>query len=206
MQDYTPNSHKYKQEHTKPVEEKKDIQKVVKGKVKVKKKTAAQSAIDTFVKEDLVSIKNSLISDIIIPAVKNMIWDGFTDALDIALFKGDGRRRGGAGSSRSSYVSYNKYSNSSRENRRESSEPRRSRYDFSDITFESKPDAEEVLRQMDDIMDEYKIVTVSDFYDLVGETGEYTDRKYGWTNIRNAHVVRGRDGYKIELPKPLPID
>lgn len=206
MQDYTPNSHKYKQEQNKPVETKKEIQKVVKGKVKVKKKTAAQSAIDTFVKEDLVNIKTSLVSDIIIPTIKNMIWDGFTSALDIALYKGDGRRRSGAGSSRSQYVNYNKYAGSSRDDRGRSSEPRRNRYDFSDIMFESKPDAEEVLKQMDDIMEEYKIVTVSDFYDLVGKTGEYTDQKYGWKNIRNAHVVSGRDGYRIELPKPLPID
>ena len=55
-------------------------------------------------------------------------------------------------------------------------------------------------------MDEYRLVTVSDFYDLVGESGEYTDAKYGWQNIRNARVVRGRQGYYIELPKPIPID
>ena len=59
---------------------------------------------------------------------------------------------------------------------------------------------------MDAIMDEYRLVTVSDFYDLVGESGEYTDAKYGWQNIRNARVVRGRQGYYIELPKPIPID
>ena len=162
MQKYEPNSHKYKQEASKPVEEKKDIQKdiqkVVKGKVKVRKKTAAQNAIDNFVKEDLVNIKNSLISDIIVPTIKNTIWDAFTSALDIALFKGDGKRRSGAGSSRSAYVSYNKYSGTGRDDRRSSTESRNGRYNFDDITFESKPDAEEVLKQMDEIMDEYKIV------------------------------------------------
>ena len=42
--------------------------------------------------------------------------------------------------------------------------------------------------------------------DLVGVTGNYTDNKYGWTNIRNAEVVRVRDGYRIKLPRALPID
>lgn len=207
MQDYKPNSHRFKEEEKKkPVatEEKKEVRKVVKGPVKVKKKGVIGSAVDQFVEEDLSNIKTYLISDVIIPTIKNTIWDAFTNTLDMVLFGGTGRaKRNGPGSSRVPYVSYNRYSNSSRDNR---NEPRRGRYDFRNITFDSKMDAEEVLRQMDAIMDEYKLVTVVDLYDLVGVTGEYTDAKYGWTNLRNAGVIRGRDGYYLELPKPLPID
>lgn len=208
MNDIKPNSNRFKAEQKKtpqPVAEKKEVRKVVKGPVKVKKKGALNSAIDTFVNEDLNNIKTYLVSDVIVPTIKNTIWDAFTNTLDIVLFGGTGRgRKNGPGSSRPSYVSYNKYSNS-RDTRR-NDEPRRSRYDFSNIYFNNKADADEVLRQMDAIMDEYKMVTVVDLYDLVGETGEYTDAKYGWTNIRNARTVRGRDGYYLELPKPLPID
>ena len=28
----------------------------------------------------------------------------------------------------------------------------------------------------------------------VGITGNYTDNKYGWTNIRNAEIMRVREG------------
>ena len=58
---------------------------------------------------------------------------------------------------------------------------------------------------MDEIMEEYGIVRVADLYDLVGITGDYTDNKYGWTNIRSAEVVRVRDGYKIKMPRAMPI-
>ena len=58
---------------------------------------------------------------------------------------------------------------------------------------------------MDEIMEEYEIVRVADLYDLVGVTGEHTDNKYGWTNIRNAEIERVRDGYRIKMPRALPI-
>ena len=207
MQDYKPNSHRFKEEQARsaPQESKKEIQKVVKGQVKVKKKGAVESAVDKFVAEDIPNIKTYLISDVIIPTLKNTIWDAFTNTLDMILFGGSGRSKNGPGSSRVPYVSYNKYSDG-RGSSRTYEEPRRARYDFSAITFDNKQDAEAVLGNMDAIMEEYRLVRVADFYDLIGETGEYTDSKYGWTNIRNARVTRGRDGYYIELPKPLPID
>ena len=52
----------------------------------------------------------------------------------------------------------------------------------------------------------YQVVSVADFYDLVGVSGNYTDNKYGWTDIRNASVIRVRDGYMIKLPKALPLN
>ena len=71
--------------------------------------------------------------------------------------------------------------------------------------LESRGEADAVLSRMDEIMEEYDIVRVADLYDLVGITGDYTDNKYGWTNIRDAKVVRVRDGYKIQLPRAMPL-
>ena len=58
---------------------------------------------------------------------------------------------------------------------------------------------------MDELLETYKMVTVADFYDLVGVTCDYTDNNYGWTSLRSAEVVRVRDGYIIKLPRALPI-
>ena len=60
-------------------------------------------------------------------------------------------------------------------------------------------------RIADEIMEEYETVRVADLYDLVGITGNYTDNNYGWTNIKNAQVVRVRDGYKIKMPRAIPL-
>lgn len=81
--------------------------------------------------------------------------------------------------------------------------------DKSDIIepiFATRRDAEEILNCMGDLIDEYGFVTVDDLYDLVGVSGNYTDNKYGWTNISNAEIVQVRDGYMIELPKIRKLD
>ena len=59
---------------------------------------------------------------------------------------------------------------------------------------------------MDELLETYDIVSVADLYDLVGKTCNYTDNKYGWTNLRNAEPVRVRDGWLLKLPKAGPIN
>lgn len=80
------------------------------------------------------------------------------------------------------------------------------KYDYDDIILESRGEAEDVLERMDELIATYQLVSVADFYDLVGVSGNYTDNKYGWTDIRNASVIRVRDGYMIKLPKALPLN
>ena len=64
-------------------------------------------------------------------------------------------------------------------------------YEYDDIIIESRGDAELVLDQLEEIISTYGVASVADLYDLVGITGRsYTDNKYGWTDIRNAKVVR----------------
>ena len=59
---------------------------------------------------------------------------------------------------------------------------------------------------MEDLIDEAGFVTVAALYDLVGVSGNYTDNKYGWTDISNAEIVRVKDGYMIKLPKIRKLD
>lgn len=77
--------------------------------------------------------------------------------------------------------------------------------DFKEIIFESRKSAEEVLTRMDELLETYKMVTVADFYDIAGITPSFFDTRYGWTNLKDAEVVRVRDGYKIKLPKAYLI-
>ena len=59
---------------------------------------------------------------------------------------------------------------------------------------------------MNELIDTYDVVSVADLYDLVGKSCNYTDNKYGWTNIRNAEPIRVRDGYLLKMPKAGPIN
>ena len=141
--------------------------------------------------------------DVLIPAAKKAISDIVRDGIDMILY---GDTRNGRSSSGASYVSYRSYSDRDRRDTRRESSRTRVGYDYDDIILESRAEAEEVLRRMDELIETYGIVSVADLYDLVGKSCNYTDNKYGWINIRNAEPVRVRDGYLLKMPKAGPID
>lgn len=200
MQDYKPNSNRFKEEQ-KAAEQKK-VEKVVKGKARVKKKSGVRKFADSFVSEEAANVGSYILSELIIPTVKQTIVDGIKNSAEM-IFLGKVSDRGRRASSGASYVSYNRYS----DRREDRYEPRsRGSYNPDDIVFDSRRDAEDVLQQMDGIMAEYGLVKVADLYDLAGLTCPHTSNKYGWTNIRNADVVRVSDGYIIKLPRAIPLD
>lgn len=194
------NSHKNRNEK-KAVTEEKRAEKIVHGKVKTKKNNTRKLA-NIFISEDAANVKNYIVLDVIIPAVKKAIYDLVVGTLDMSLYGG----RGGAKRSTADRVSFKDYNSiSCRDGRSYETSRTTSGYSYDDIILETRGEAEAVLSRMDEIMEEYEIVRVADLYDLVGHTGDYTDNKYGWTNIRNAKIVRVHDGYKIEMPRALPI-
>ena len=201
--DYKPNSNRYKSGQSNDQAEKKKDEKVVKGTVKTRKKSEISKLKDTFISEDVSNVKSYIVMDVLIPAAKKAISDIVRDGIDMILY-GDTHK--GRSSSGASYVSYRSYSDRDRRDTRRESSRTRIGYDYDDIVLESRVEAEEVLQRMDELIETYGIVSVADLYDLVGKSCNYTDNKYGWTNIRNAEPVRVRDGYLLKMPKAGPID
>ena len=195
----------YKSNSNKDKDEKKKIDPIVKGKVSAKKKSGARKFADVFIHEDVANVKNYIVMDVLLPAAKKAISDIVTNGIDMMLYGETGRssRR----DSRGSRVSYSRYYDERDRDRDRGSRGRtRVGYDYDDIILENRAEAVEVLDRMEDLLETYGIVSVADLYDLVGITGNYTDNKYGWTNLKNASIVRSRDGYLLKMPKALPID
>lgn len=197
--EFKSNSHKSKE-----VDEKKKVEKVVKGKVKTKKKNGIAKFTDVFVSEDVSSVKSYIIGEVLIPAMKKALSDIVTNGIDMILYGESGVTKRKSPGSRISYTNY--YDRRDRDRDRYDDRRIRSGYDFNDVILDSRGEAEDVLSRMDELIDSYGIVSVADFYDLCGITGNYTDNKYGWTDIRSAQVVRVRDGYKIKLPRALALN
>ena len=202
MEDYKPNSKLYKEKMKKEASDKK-VEKVVKGKVKVKKKS---KFADLFISEDANNVKDYIFLDVLVPAIKKAISDIVTDGIDIILYGGSGNGRKRSSSGSISYTSYSRFSD--RFSDRDRRDDRRSSigYRFNDIIFDDRREAKEVLERLDELIDNYGKATVADFYDLVDISGNYTDNRYGWTSLRNADIVSVRDGWMIKLPKALVLD
>lgn len=199
MNEYKANSHKAKKAEEKRA---KKVDKVVTGKVRTKKKSEMSKFKDVFISEDVSNVKSYIFLDVLIPTIKKALSDIIVNSTDMMLY-GDTRDRKRSGSG-----NYRNYSTSGRRDDRGSSERRRIGYDFDDIILDSRGEAEEVLSRMDDLMDDYGVVSVADLYDLVGMSCNYTDNKYGWTgSLRTAEAVRVRDGgYMLKLPKAVLIE
>ena len=202
MVDYKPNSHRSKENQKDASADRKKLEKVVTGTVKTKKKGEIRKFTDVFVSEDISNVKNYIFMDVLVPAIKKAISDIVTSGTNMILYGGTGCRSKSSLVDRISYTDYSKRSSACPVDNYRS----RSGYSYDDIILESRGEAEEVLTRMDELVEQYGVVSVADLYDLVGKSCEYTDNKYGWTNIRNAEPIRVRDGYMLKLPKALPID
>ena len=198
MEDYKANSHRSKEEQKLP---EKKIEPVVKGKV-TKKKNNVRKLTDTFVSEDIQNVKSYVLMDVLVPAIKKAISDIVTNGIDMILYGESGRS---TRKTNASTVSYRNYYDNRRDDRYSSSRTRTG-YSYDDVVLETRSEAEDVLTRMDELIDTYGVVSVADMYDLVGISCNYTDNKYGWTNLRNAEPVRVRDGYMLKLPKAVPSD
>lgn len=198
--DYKPNSHKYKEELKETTEKK--VVKVVKGSTKPKKKSEIQKITDVFISEDIHNVKNYILMDVLVPAVKDAISSIVKNGIDMLIY---GESRGSSKKSNASRVSYRSYYDEPKR-----AEPIRSRslggFEYDDIVFDNRGDAEVVLSAMDDIIDQYGVVSVADLYELADiSTTNYQVNRYGWTDIRSALPVRINGGWMIKFPKPMPL-
>lgn len=200
MNDYKPNSHRFKEEQKQQAEREKKFDKpVVTTPVKVKKKGELSKMADTFISEDAKNIKSYILMDVVVPAVKKLVSDIVRDGIDMLLYGEKGRSKNS--STGASYISYkNSYNGSNTTNNN-----RVTRYSSDEIIIDHRGEAEEVLARMKEALDEYGEVSVADFYDLIQRTAEYTDHNYGWRNLDGAYVDRVRDGYKIIFPRAISL-
>ena len=205
IESFPSNSNKAKEEIR--------LEKVVSGNVKRKKKSIGRQLSETFLEDDARSVGDHLFWDILIPAAKNLVSDMVTNAIDMFFWGGERRSDNRTYRDRNkSYVSYSSYYERDHRPRDRYSysagdrRPRRAaRFDFSDIIFDNRKDAEDTLSIMIDHLDEYDEVTVADFYDLIGQDSTYTDRDWGWDNLGSSSVDRVRDGYIIRFPRPIGL-
>lgn len=194
-------------------DEKRVVEKVISGTAAVRHKNSWSRFAETFLGDDIQSVRSYIFYDMIIPGIKEGILGGLE-----MLFFGSARPRGGRSSSgsrrnvdRASYmINYGSYSNSNRRDRNRDHDDLDERYSVSleDISFDSRGDAEKVLQNLREDIFNYNEATVAAYYQYAGvSTNDYTAGDRGWTNldmvIRPRRVRGGR--YILDLPRPQQL-
>lgn len=169
-----------------------------------------------FLAEDVDSIGDYLVTDLIIPTIKDMVLNFMEAALwGNRRSGGLGRSSGGRAQQRSGYTDYSKASSITRMRSRDSRDSDRDRdrerrrrkeehFDLLDnLLFQTRGEAEDVLSALEDYLDDYPFVTVSYLCELMDESGPFTTNYYGWKDLRGAQIYHYRNGYALELPDPI---
>lgn len=205
-----PRKEEPKTEHIAP----KKIDRVVEGEVVRRKKPLGKRLRETFLGGDSRSIPQLIFQDVIIPNIRDMIFEAGQQGLERSLYpgveprpfrRGDPRRN----DPRRGSFNYNGISRGPARDRGEErgmSRRARATHDFGEIIIETRPEADAVLEGMFAILEEYDVVAVSDLYEMVGISSQFTDRKWGWTDLRGTDIRRVREGWLLDLPRPEVID
>lgn len=203
--DYPANSKRARQAD--PQEEKK-VEAVVTGEVIRRKRSPFAKLTHGFLAEDSGSVTEYVLQEVLLPAAKELIYNMFTEGLNRTLF-GDSRPAKPA--QRTGYTNYSSRSTTTVArttpggNVTPLSRQQRATHDFRDIIVGNRGEAEDVLDRMRDLINEYQVCTVADFFELIGQTGEFTDDVWGWFDLRSASIRPVRGGYMFYLPRTQPI-
>ena len=179
----------------------KHIEAVAQGTKVSKSKSKARRIAEIFVGGDLKETAEHVRDDVAIPALKNFLYDSLSEGLQRILWgetKNDRRRN----STHRDYVGYSRRAREQRPTRQTNTRYSRVDQGFDDIVLATRAEAESVLSRMYDLIERYNMVTVAEFYSLVGISAEFTDENWGWRDLRSANIQHIRDGFRINLPKP----
>jgi hypothetical protein len=186
------------------------------------KKPLGSRIKDSFGGQDAKSVGGFIVKEVLLPGARDILFDIVKESAQRFLY-GDGARRGNTNASsmvgNGSRIRTTNYSTMSASpivgSRATNSAPSaisqrdRSLFDFSNLIFPEQDMALEVVERLGDAIDEFGIVTVADFYDFIGQTGNgFTDQKHGWNSqaFQGAEVKRARGGgYFLNLPTPREI-
>lgn len=213
MEEYPPNTRVTRETGVqKPVETSKTVESVVQpGQVRRRKKTIGARLKETFIGGDAQSVMGYVLTEVVVPAIKDTLSDVVTQAVERMLF-GEVRssarrpRHGGQGG----YVTYSSASGirqgqPARQAASTLSPRARATHDFDEIILSDRPTADQVVDRMYDLLSRYEQVTVANLYELVGVTPDFTDNNWGWTSLEGTGVRRVREGFLIDVPRPEPL-
>lgn len=197
--------------------EEKRVSKVISGEVVQRKPSIFKRLTESWSGDDMHTVVTYVVMEVMLPAAKTMIFEAMSQGLERKLF--------GEAVSRSSYSPYRpgNYTSYNRAyDRRDDRRPdprgragapdqysrpaRRSAQEPAELIFDRREDAQDTLNSMGDLIDQYEFATVSDLYELVGKTGSFTDDRWGWDTVRSARITRVRQGYRLDLPRPIPAE
>lgn len=177
---------------------KKKAEAIANGRLADSKPSAFRNFKDEIIKSDFQSIASSVIGEIVIPKVVDLISNAFESGLYM-LFHGD--LKGYRSNSNSGRHDYTIYSNSS--STRLTNNVYNASVGYRDIRVDDLNDAKEIVMKLEEILDGYGEITISDLYAIAGiHHNNKSFDEWGWHYLRKAPIIKSGNSYLIKMPRP----
>lgn len=208
-EEFPSNSHTEKEEKSK---ERPKNEVVAKATIR-KSNPLKQTAKAIFV-EDASSVGMFVLSQVVLPSLKQLIYDIGVGGLGRALFNDGVPNRKGGSTGRIGFTDYNSASRRRADldpavrSERTMSKGARSNFDFTELVWPDRASALNVIIKLRDILDFYGVVSVADLYEISEISASYTDKNWGWNELeqlRDATVSATRDGFIINIAEPISL-
>ena len=203
--DFPPNTDKQRELEARS---EKKVEQVITTPVVIKEPGIGRKLKTIFFGGEFKSAGQFVVSDIILPTLRNMFVDSVSGAAQRVAW-GDSMRNRNRRPEMRSRITYNaappqtqrpysailpnqapRYPSVRPVNHREAN----------DILIVSREEANLVLERLIDIVDKYEVASLADLYDLIGQPSSPIDNKWGWTYLNTAEIRQTRNGYLLELP------
>lgn len=176
--------------------ERKKLDPVVSGRVSVHKDGVAGKLIRFGVK----TACEKVLSNVVAPTLKDLFVETVSELVANIVY-------GGASSARppQNNRGYIDYSSTSRRHTKPLHDHHEQNSSYRNVKFDKREDALRVLETLRCVLEDYGWATVSDFNELTGITGQYTDHKWGWSDLDDVDIRYVRQKYVLVMPPPEPV-
>lgn len=180
--------------------------------VVARKKPLASKIAETFTGDDVGSVGDYVIFEVMLPAFKNLLFDVVSEGSRRMLFGSTGGGRSFASAARGGHTPYNRVAAKgsgviANGAPRTISRTARATHDFRELVFDSRGEAEVALERLRDALAEYQNVTIADMYESAGITADIQDHNWGWigNDLNQARVKPVSAGYLLDMPIPREL-
>lgn len=168
-----------------------------------RKETVLDKAGRLLLAEDARTVGEVMIEDYIIPSIKNAALSAF----EMLLFGSTSKRGRTTDVGHTPYYSYSSSQSTYGANRVDTRlAPRSNRFDYVDYEFDTLDDVMIVIEELSALIREYGYARVADCHQSIGISGNYTDGKWGWTDVRDLRWARRGSRYILNFAPPIPLD
>ena len=206
----SPPNNSFKHKEKKAPEPPKEIPEFVPGSVMESKVPIAKKLAGILFSEDIKTVKSYIFSDVVVPTLKDLLFKAITQGADVTIY-GRGGSKPSAGTSKYGNASYTPYWQGP--NKKPTTSYERRSVDVTEISFNSRRLAMDVLEEMKAVVEQYGNISVLGFHSIVEQktgflpSSSWTDNDFGWTDLSGVGTRMISGGrYILTLPEAVPLD